>query len=215
MAIPGLKKPDHIGFTVPNLAEAIAFFCDHFDFELAYEFGPFVASDNWMAEHLNVNARAEITRIAVMNAGSLVEIGDAEALYHRPRTRFVAEFIGRANLVEALVVGGSGEQIEVEALGQRLTVAPGAGRAAPGSRGLLLLRPEALALAPAGAHDGAVEATVKSRSFLGEKVEYLLDCGGRTLQVVRPSLGGAPRFAPGQRVGLQVLPGAGTLVDAR
>ncbi|MGL5554133.1 MAG: VOC family protein, partial [Aeromonas veronii] len=68
MAIPGLKKPDHIGFTVPNLAEAIAFFRDHFDFELAYEFGPFVASDNWMAEHLNVNARAEITRIAVMNA---------------------------------------------------------------------------------------------------------------------------------------------------
>lgn len=56
---------------------------------------------------------------------------------------------------------------------------------------------------------------MKSRSFLGEKVEYLLDCGGRTLQVVRPSLGGAPRFAPGQRVGLQVLPGAGTLVDAR
>ncbi|CAJ1865184.1 MULTISPECIES: VOC family protein [Aeromonas] len=68
MAIPGLKKPDHIGFTVPNLAEAIAFFRDHFDFELAYEFGPFVASDNWMAEHLNVHARAEITRIAVMNA---------------------------------------------------------------------------------------------------------------------------------------------------
>lgn len=154
-------------------------------------------------------------RIAVMNAGSLVEIGGAEALYHRPRTRFVAEFIGRANLVEALVVGGNGEQLEVEALGQRLTVVPGAGRAAPGSRGLLLLRPEALALAPAGAHDAAVEATVKSRSFLGEKVEYLLDCGGRTLQVVRPSLGGAPRFAPGQRVGLQVLPGAGTLVDAR
>ncbi|MFO1291926.1 MAG: ABC transporter ATP-binding protein [Rubrivivax sp.] len=165
--------------------------------------------------HDQEEAMAVSDRIAVMNAGSLVEIGGAEALYHRPRTRFVAEFIGRANLVEALVVGGNGEQLEVEALGQRLTVVPGAGRAAPGSRGLLLLRPEALALAPAGAHDAAVEATVKSRSFLGEKVEYLLDCGGRTLQVVRPSLGGAPRFAPGQRVGLQVLPGAGTLVDAR
>lgn len=68
MAIPGLKKPDHIGFTVPNLAEAVAFFRDHFDFELAYEFGPFAASDDWMAEHLNVDPRAEITRIAVMNA---------------------------------------------------------------------------------------------------------------------------------------------------
>lgn len=71
MAIPGLKKPDHIGFTVPNLDEAITFFRDHFDFELAYEFGPFAAEDNWMAEQLNVNPRAEITKIAVMNAKSI------------------------------------------------------------------------------------------------------------------------------------------------
>lgn len=68
MAIPGLKKPDHIGFTVPDLAQAVAFFQHHFDFELAYEFGPFAAEDNWMRDHLNVHPRAEITRIAVMNA---------------------------------------------------------------------------------------------------------------------------------------------------
>ncbi|OED69943.1 VOC family protein [Vibrio crassostreae] len=68
MAIPGLQKPDHIGFTVPNLDEAIAFFREHFDFELAYEFGPFASDDDWMKDHLNVNPRAEITKIAVMNA---------------------------------------------------------------------------------------------------------------------------------------------------
>lgn len=70
MAIPGIKKPDHIGFTVPNLEQAIKFFSKHFDFELAYEFGPFVATDDWMSEHLNVNPRAEIKKIAVMNAHS-------------------------------------------------------------------------------------------------------------------------------------------------
>jgi|TARA_R110000850_G_scaffold105372_1_gene216314 catechol 2,3-dioxygenase-like lactoylglutathione lyase family enzyme len=63
MAIPGLKKTDHIGFTVPNIDEAIAFFNQHFAFELAYEFGPFIAEDNWMAEHLNVNPRAEIKKL--------------------------------------------------------------------------------------------------------------------------------------------------------
>lgn len=68
MAIPGLKKPDHIGFTVPNLNQAIAFFREHFDFELAYEFGPFASDDDWMTEHLNVDARAQITKIAVMSA---------------------------------------------------------------------------------------------------------------------------------------------------
>ncbi|MDA0383626.1 VOC family protein [Vibrio owensii] len=68
MAIPGLKKPDHIGFTVPNLSQAIAFFREHFDFELAYEFGPFASDDDWMTQHLNVDARAQITKIAVMSA---------------------------------------------------------------------------------------------------------------------------------------------------
>lgn len=68
MAIPGLKKPDHIGFTVPNLNQAIAFFREHFDFELGYEFGPFASDDDWMTQHLNVDARAQITKIAVMSA---------------------------------------------------------------------------------------------------------------------------------------------------
>jgi len=68
MAIPGLKKPNHIDFTVPNLDEAIAFFRGHFEFESAYEFGPFLSDDDWMSAHLNISPRVEITKIAVMNA---------------------------------------------------------------------------------------------------------------------------------------------------
>ncbi|WP_299001658.1 VOC family protein [uncultured Shewanella sp.] len=71
MAIPGLKKVDHVGFTVPNLNEAIAFFQQHFDFELLYEFGPFKSDDDWMAAHLNVHPRAEVKKIAVMNAHNI------------------------------------------------------------------------------------------------------------------------------------------------
>ena len=168
--------------------------------------------------HDQEEAMAVSDRIAVMNAGSLVEIGGAEALYHRPRTRFVAEFIGRANLVDARVMAGTAAQLEIEALGQRLTVAAGAQPAAAGSRWLLLLRPEALVLAPAAqtgpTADQATEATVTGRTFLGEKIEYLLDCAGTTLQVVRPSLGGERAFVPGERVQLRVAAGAGTLVPA-
>lgn len=68
MSIPGLRKPDHIGFTVPNLEQAIDFFQSHFEFELAYQFGPFAADDNWMKKHLNVDERAVISKIAVMSA---------------------------------------------------------------------------------------------------------------------------------------------------
>ncbi|HIF9186074.1 TPA: VOC family protein [Photobacterium damselae] len=68
MTIPGLKKPDHLGLTVPNLEEAIEFFSQYFGFELAYQFGPFSSNDNWMADQLNVHPRAEINKIAMMNA---------------------------------------------------------------------------------------------------------------------------------------------------
>lgn len=68
MSIPGIKKIDHVGFTVPDLDEAVSFFRDHFGFEVAYEFGPFASSDDWMAVHLNVAADAVIDKIVVMTA---------------------------------------------------------------------------------------------------------------------------------------------------
>ncbi len=87
MAMPGLKAPDHFGLTVPNLEQATAFFKTHFDFEVAYQFGPFAADDNWMAEHLNVHPRAEIKKIAVLNAQTinleLFEYSDSVPRNHR------------------------------------------------------------------------------------------------------------------------------------
>ncbi|WP_046969916.1 VOC family protein [Dyella japonica] len=70
MSIPGIKKVDHVGFTVPNLDEAVSFFRDHFGCEVAYEFGPFAANDDWMAVHLNVAADAVIDKIVMMTAGN-------------------------------------------------------------------------------------------------------------------------------------------------
>ena len=54
----------------------------------------------------------------------------------------------------------------------------------------LVVRPEAIAIAAgdAGA-DGSLQATVTSRTFLGEKIEYLLRCADETLQVVRYDAG--------------------------
>src|SRR5438093_6661794 len=42
-------------------------------------------------------------RVAVLHRGRVAQIGTAEDLFRRPRTRFVAEFIGRTNLVDAVV----------------------------------------------------------------------------------------------------------------
>src|SRR5437764_4486797 len=69
-------------------------------------------------------------RLAVMSQGKVEQIGFPEDIYERPTTRFVAGFIGTSNIVEAPVVGRSGDLVQVEAApGDRLLVAPPQGRA--------------------------------------------------------------------------------------
>jgi len=58
MALPGLIGTEHIGFTVPDLDEAHAFFVDVLGCEYVYSLGPFIKNDDWMTEHLNVHPRA-------------------------------------------------------------------------------------------------------------------------------------------------------------
>jgi catechol 2,3-dioxygenase-like lactoylglutathione lyase family enzyme len=61
--VPGLRGTEHIGFTVPDLEEATAFFVDVIGCEYFFELGPFAASDDWMKTHLNVHPRAVMRRL--------------------------------------------------------------------------------------------------------------------------------------------------------
>lgn len=79
--LPGLRGTDHIGFTVPNLDQAVDFFvnvigCTHF-----YDLGPFQSEDDWMQERLNINPRAIMRRLAFLRCkhGSNFEIFEYEA----------------------------------------------------------------------------------------------------------------------------------------
>lgn len=54
-------------------------------------------------------------RIAVMNNGSIEQIGTAREIYERPKTKFVASFIGESNIIEASVTGIDGDLIELTA----------------------------------------------------------------------------------------------------
>ncbi|MFJ6084983.1 VOC family protein [Streptomyces sp. NPDC092369] len=60
MGIPGMRRLDHIGFTVPDLEEATRFLVDVLGCEYLYSLGPFAAEDDWMRDHLNVDPRAEM-----------------------------------------------------------------------------------------------------------------------------------------------------------
>lgn len=79
--IPSLRGTDHIGFTVPNMEEAVRFFVDVIGCEEFYELGPFKADDDWMSEHLNVHPRAVMNRLRFLRCrnGSNFELFEYSA----------------------------------------------------------------------------------------------------------------------------------------
>lgn len=69
MALPGMRGTEHIGFTVPDLDEAEAFFVDVIGCERVYALGPWARDDDWMAEHLNVHPRTVIRELRFFRCG--------------------------------------------------------------------------------------------------------------------------------------------------
>ncbi len=163
--------------------------------------------------HDQEEAMAVSDRIAVMSQGSVVQEGSAEDLYYRPANEFVATFVGRVNLLPGTLVAVRGDAATVAALGIELPARAPRGSLAPGDRVKLVLRPEAIALAPAGL--APLSAMVAARTFLGEKVEYVLQCAGATLQAVRYDAGPATAFAAGATVGVRIADGALAVLPER
>src|SRR5712691_8779366 len=137
--------------------------------------------------HDQEEAMAISDRIAVMRQGTIAQVGTAEELYRKPRSAFVAQFIGRVNLVESRVLGATGGHVAVALWDASLSV-PAADGYATGQRLSLLLRPESLTLVPESAKAAEGEAVaagiVRSRTFLGEKVEYTVEVAGTSLHAV-------------------------------
>jgi len=67
--MPGLRGTDHIGFTVPDLDQAVDFFVNVIGCEPFYELGPFDADDDWMAVHLSVHPRTVMKRLKFLRCG--------------------------------------------------------------------------------------------------------------------------------------------------
>ena len=122
-------------------------------------------------------------------------------LYHRPASEFVAQFVGRTNLLRGRVVSVGAAGIEVEVQGQRLQVSVEGARPAVGAAVTLVVRPEAIAISPPGT---GLAGTVLSRIFLGEKAEYQVRVGGETLQVTSYGAGTFQTLAPGDPIMLEV-----------
>ena len=144
--------------------------------------------------HDQEEAMAIADRLAVMRAGEVVQVGDAESLYRTPGHPFVAEFLGRVNRIPRSLADRQEGVVRVG--GERLDCPP-----AHAAAEALLLRPEDITLMPlpAGASSGA---KVTQRVFLGGRIHLHVQAEGESPLVVD-----APKESPwrvGDRVGLVV-----------
>ncbi|MGR3911503.1 ABC transporter ATP-binding protein [Burkholderia sp. SR8] len=150
--------------------------------------------------HDQEEAMSLADEIFLFDRGRIVQRGAPEELYFRPAVRYVAEFLGKANLFSVSlranngateIVGGAG-QIVVEEFVQRGFV---------GENALCMIRPEAW-------HVGArsergVPGTIRETSFIGDRRELRVDTPLGVQTVVTP---GFERYADGDEVSLRVAP---------
>ncbi len=130
--------------------------------------------------HDQEEALAVSDRIIVMRNAMIAQEGSPRDLYDTPADRFVADFIGDANLVHAEIAGLEGDDAVVRVGGLELRL-PSRGLKPGGAE--LAIRPEAIALA-AGSADGAIPGTVTKATYLGNHVEYMVQSAVGELFVV-------------------------------
>jgi iron(III) transport system ATP-binding protein len=139
--------------------------------------------------HDQAEAMVISDRAAVIRNGRVEQIGAPHELFERPRTRFVAEFIGKTNLIDAVADGAC----SVARARVRLRVA--ADGLTPGTPAVVSIRPHLIALGPrtdtgppaAGAN--ALAGTVLRASYLGDTVDYQVALEGSdvVLRVTGPT----------------------------
>lgn len=141
-------------------------------------------------------------RVAVMDRGRLLQVGTPHELYYAPRTLFVAQFIGRANLLPATVAGPAADGLGLVLLGQPCRVPAPDRPLAPGSAVRALVRPEAVGL-ELGEGPG-IPGKVAETLFLGEKSEYAVDVPTGERLTVTTSDPGLAALRPGDAVRLRL-----------
>ena len=168
--------------------------------------------------HDQKEALSMADRIAIMRSGKVEQIGAPDQLYHKPNTKFVAEFLGETNILEGECVPSDNSQVELKlpAGRLRLPVSPGAEGA---KRVMCSIRPESWVFVDPGRSggpgaSGALAGEIESTTYLGEVVQHQVKVPGAMLKVLE--LGASPAAArrrPGDAVALSVAPESIAVID--
>jgi iron(III) transport system ATP-binding protein len=139
--------------------------------------------------HDQEEALAISDRVVVMNVGGIEQIGSPEDIYNRPKTRFVADFVGSANLIAGRVVNGASAPgaVQFEAAGG-ISLEAWATHAPRGGEDCVAVRTAYIDMAR-GAPEGrpnAAAGSIRQRLFHGDFIQYIVDWPAGQLTVRRP-----------------------------
>ena len=147
--------------------------------------------------------------IAVMNRGRIEQRGAPEELYERPRTSFVARFLGASNLL-----AGTVEEPGAVRLASGKIVRVAETLPAKGTRVAIGIRPEKLRLGPGSDNGNRLAGTVVERSYVGVATQYIVETtDGRVNVFVQNAEPGGGSLESGTEVGLSFDPDAAFVVE--
>lgn len=149
--------------------------------------------------HDQAEAMSMSDRIIIMNHGVVEQIGTPHEIYNKPASRFVADFIGLANILEAEVMAVSGSHVTIKCLDTLFSLATELSLEA-GERIHVVARPEALAIAAAG----KIPAKVESSVFMGSYQDYKIQVRDKSLLIVDSNPAQKQVFPAGSDVYLQL-----------
>ena len=149
--------------------------------------------------HDQIEAMALSDRIVVMNKGKIDQMGTPEEIYRSPTTRFVADFIGRANFIpveRSTVETVAGGQMRLPLLGKTVTTAAPVHNSGSVTA---MLRPEMLSLRP---DESLPQVTIEQAMYLGSEAEYIVNTGSHQIVVVEQNPRAGRIYDEGQTIGL-------------
>ncbi len=149
--------------------------------------------------HDQDEALALSDRIAVMDHGRIAQLGTGEELYERPRTRFVAQFLGGCNLLAAKVHERGRNGLAVQTPIGHLQLAGNDSR----TEFTLAIRPEKILLHQSNGPN-TLTGDVLETIYTGAETHCIVRAGGENLRVVAVNNGPGPRLVPGQPVQLML-----------
>ncbi len=154
-------------------------------------------------------------RMAVLNDGVIQQVGAPVDLYDDPANRFVAHFLGTANLIDGQVTVADGQAVFTAGDGTKISL-DGDG-IEPGDRRTVMFRPQNMAIGAPGAltgDDPTLSGRIQHREFLGSLIRYAVRVGEHVILVDDTHQVGRPVFDVGDDVVLglavdqvRILPG--------